>query len=173
MGNGPGRRRSNGELIRDRRRISDLYLQGWTQVDIAEETGLSQSTVSRDIIALQKEWQEAALIDFNEAKARELAKIDNLERIYHQAWIRSCEDAETTKTKGEPVAGTKTVKADTVERTLKGQAGDPRFLKGVEWCIERRCKILGIDAPDRHEHTGADGGAIMLQYGGNVNPDDV
>jgi len=28
-------------------------------------------------------------------------------------------------------------------------------------------------APQKLEHTGADGGAITLRYGGNVNPDDV
>jgi hypothetical protein len=32
----------------------------------------------------------------------------------------------------------------------------------VRWCIERRCKILGIDAPMRQEHTGAGGGPIDI-----------
>ena len=29
----------------------------------------------------------------------------------------------------------------------EGQAGDPRFLDGVLKCVERRCSILGLDAP--------------------------
>ena len=29
----------------------------------------------------------------------------------------------------------------------RGQAGDPAFLAGVQWCIGQRCKILGIISP--------------------------
>ncbi|MHC4984512.1 MAG: hypothetical protein ACYTF6_15275, partial [Planctomycetota bacterium] len=70
---------------------------------------------------------------------------------------RSCEDAEssTLKTKGKVqkhqdsdgrfVAEQPAV----VAKARKGQAGDPRFLAGVQWCIERRCKILGLDAPTK------------------------
>jgi len=158
-----GKRRSNGQLARDRRRIADLYLQGWTQVDIADETRLSQATISRDLKALQSDWLESALIDFNAAKARELAKIDRLEREYWTAWERSCEDAETIRQEGKGKKGEdgKLVPPDKIVRTAKGQAGDPRFLAGVQWCIERRCKILGIDAPQRTELTGADGSDLI------------
>jgi hypothetical protein len=31
----------------------------------------------------------------------------------------------------------------------EGQAGNPAFLAGVLTCIERRCSILGLDAPKR------------------------
>jgi len=153
----PGKRRSTAQLTRDRRKIADLYLQGWIQADIAAELGISQQTISNDIAALQSDWLASALIDFNEAKAGELAKIDRLEREYWQAWERSCQDAETLTQKthgaiqkretedGQFVAE----RPAEVTKTAKGQAGDPRFLQGVQWCIERRCKILGVDAATR------------------------
>ena len=122
----PGRRRSTAQLVRDRRRIADLYLQGWIQADIAAELGISQQTVSNDLKALQVSWLDSSLVDFNAAKSQELAKVDRLEREYWVAWLYSCEDAE-------------------------GQAGDPRFLAGVQWCIGKRCKILGIDAASKVE----------------------
>ena len=78
----PGKRRSSGQLARDRRKIADLYLKGWIQADIAAEIGMAQQTVSNDIKALQKDWLASALIDFNEAKSQELAKVDRLEREY-------------------------------------------------------------------------------------------
>jgi hypothetical protein len=34
-------RRSASQLARDRRRISELYLEGWLQADIAAEVGLA------------------------------------------------------------------------------------------------------------------------------------
>lgn len=129
--------------------MADLYLQGWLQADIAGELGVDPSTVSRDLKVLQGEWLASALLDFNEARAQQLAKIDRLEREYWQAWERSCADAESETREGTPDS------VDKVKKTRKGQAGDPRFLQGVQWCIERRCKILGVDAPDRHELTGA------------------
>jgi len=112
---------------------------------------MSQQTVSRDIAALQKDWLASSLLDFNEAKAQTLAKVDRLEREYWAAWARSCEDAETVTEKARASKGGE--KPDSVEKTrqAKGQAGDPRFLSGVQWCIEQRCKILGIEAPKRIE----------------------
>jgi hypothetical protein len=179
---GTGKRRSNGQLARDRRRIADLYLQGWIQADIAKEIDISPATVSRDIKFLQKEWQESTLVDIDAAKSQELAKIDRLEREYWTAWERSCEDAETItqKTKGvvkrrQEEDGTFVAERPAeATKTSKGQAGDPRFLAGVQWCIERRCKILGIDAPTSIHHQGTgDKGQIVIQYTGNVSEEEL
>jgi len=137
--------------------MSDLYLQGWLQADIATELNLSESTVSRDLKALQGQWLKSALIDFDEAKSRELAKIDRLEREYWRGWKRSCEDAETITKDGTPAA------VEKVKRTAKGQAGDPRFLAGVQWCIDRRCKVLGIDAAAKFDFSSA-GEKIEVTY---------
>lgn len=135
--------RSKSQIAKDRRVIARMYLSGSLQVEIAEKLGLDQSTVSRDLKTLNDEWLQSALIDFNEARALELQRINNLEIIYFEAWQRSCEDAETVvkKIKGD---GDKEL-----QQTTKGQAGDPRFLSGVQWCIERRCKLLGLDEPER------------------------
>lgn len=161
-----GKRRKRSQLIRDRRRIADLYLQGWTQAAIGDELHIDQSTVSRDLVALQEAWQESALIDINEAKARELAKVDRLEREYWVAWERSCEDAETVKQRAIPVPagtdGATAPKVASVEKTSKGQAGDPRFLAGVQWCIDRRCKIIGVDAPVKADFTSAGEGLTII-----------
>ncbi len=148
-----GKRRSPAEIERHRRLISDLYLQGLLQAEIAARIGVGQATVSRDLKALRKEWLKDSKADFGQAKAKELAKIDRLEREYWQAWRRSCQDAETTTQKGVTAADKVTRKE--VSKTAKGQAGDSRFLAGVQWCIERRCKILGIDAPKSVDMTSA------------------
>lgn len=159
-----GRQRDPAQIARDRRRIADLYLQGWIQADIAAECEINQSTVSRDLKALHQQWLDSALVDISFAKAQELAKIDRLEREYWTAWERSCENAETEtrKAKGkarqyqdEETGQFVAEQPAEVTKQSKGQAGDPRFLAGVQWCIERRCKLLGIDAPQKLEHSGA------------------
>jgi len=155
-----GKRRSNGQLARDRLKISDLYLQGWLQVDIAEEVGISTATVCRDISYLQEAWQQSSLVNIDAKKAEELAKVDRLEREYWRAWVRSCEDAETIRQEGSKNIADEKVKPVKIVKTAKGQAGDPRFLAGVQWCINKRCEILGIDAPKKI--AGPDGGDLNI-----------
>lgn len=173
-----GPKRTRFQIERDRQHIADWYLQGLTQAVIAErinadperEYTLTQQTISNDIRRLQELWLASSVRDFNEMKAQELAKIDRLEREYWRGWESSQEDAETKiqKTKGnirkiidpeaeevdgEPASFIAERPAE-MTKTAKGQVGDPRFLAGVERCIERRCKILGIDAPTEFKHSG-------------------
>lgn len=160
-------RRSASRLARDRRRIGDLYLRGWLQADIAVELNLSQGTVSNDIATMQKSWREDGDFDFNEAKQKELAKIDTLERTYWEAWFKSLEDAETVRQEG--VSLKEKILTGKVVRTLKGQSGDKRFLDGVEWCIDKRCKILGIDAPTEINLANKPGQALKVEDVGFTN----
>ena len=164
----PGRRRSTAELTRDRRRIADLYLAGWTQTDIADELGVSQPTVSGDLKALQRDWLASSLIDFDAAKAQELAKIDRLEREYWTAWEESRRDKEISIT--EKIASEKP--RDKAQIRREGQVGNPSFLSGVQWCIERRCKILGLDAPKGLDLT-TKGKQIRVLVGGIDLANDV
>lgn len=165
----PGKRRSKSQLVRDRRRIADLYLAGRTQIYIAEELDLSQSTISNDLQALQKEWRESALVDLDKAKAKELARIDRLERAYWREWEKSKKDKEVVIKKG--VRGASGERNEATKRE-EGQRGDPRYLSGVQWCIEQRCKILGIYAAAKHELTGKDGGPIKHKLTAEEMSDD-
>jgi len=148
-------KRSHFQLQKDRQAIADWYCQGLTQAAISErinadpERGytLTQQTISNDLRAIQAEWLKSSIRDFDEMRAQELAKIDRLEREYWRGWERSCEDAETVRKEG-PASG-----VEKIVKTEKGQAGDPRFLSGVERCIERRCKLLGLDAPVKQDIT--------------------
>jgi len=153
--------RSVAQQERDRREISRLYLQGMYQADIAERLGLSQPTVSRDIQALIDEWKIERVYDINEAKARELAKVDNLELEYWEAWHRSQQNAEKEIKKGKGITKDGKVASQEIQRVSEGQTGDPRFLSGIQWCIERRCLILGVDSPKKMEHSGKDGEPLM------------
>src|SRR5262249_21328434 len=124
-----------------RNTVARLYLQQRTQGEIARELGVNQGTVSRDLKAIQAEWQKERLDDFLQAKLRELARIDQLERKYWEAWERSCQDREqmvqekTTAPAGDRLkAGTRT----------EGRDGNAEFLRGVERCIEMRCRILNL-----------------------------
>src|ERR1700680_2419937 len=86
------RSRSQREL--DIEKVASLYLSGRQQIDIAKAIGVSQGTVSNYLKRLQKRWQESALIKYDEAKTKILAKIRNWERHYCRGWRASRHDEE-------------------------------------------------------------------------------
>jgi hypothetical protein len=132
----PKRTRFQREL--DLACITKMHLEGRSQYEIAAELNLSQPAICRDLAEVRRRWREASLIDINEAKQRELARIDLLEREYWQAWERSQEDMIKTHSARDDREG------DRVSVTREPRDGNPAFLSGVQWCVEQRCKILGI-----------------------------
>lgn len=132
-------------------KVAELYLRGVSQRKIAGQLKLAKDTVMGDLEELRKEWLAMALVDFDEKRANEIAKIDHLEEQAWLAWGRSCEDAETRRHKKEKAlrAGKKgqpakmKVVGESQENTKKGQAGDVRFLERVAWCIDTRLRLIG------------------------------
>jgi hypothetical protein len=157
-------KRSRAQRAADFILIEELSLKGKSETQIAEAVSdvrpytLSRQQIGYDLRKLAKKWQAEAVGTLDEFKAKALAEVRQLQLEYWQAWERSCQDAET-ETRKQRLAGEGEVKEMT--KVTKGQAGDKRFLDGVQWCIERRCKILGIDAPNKTDLT-SDGKAITF-----------
>ncbi len=169
---GPKRTRIQREY--DLKEISDLYLKGWIQADIRSHLAqtrdyeISQQTISNDIKALQKRWLESSLVSFDEAKAQEIEKINHLEMTYWAAYENSKDPTVRRKTvkkvDGAVTEGTQEVIADT---------GDPRFLQGVLNCIDRRIKLLGLDAPTKREVSGPGGAPIATVDMSSLSEDQL
>jgi hypothetical protein len=97
----------------------------------------------------------------------ELDRIDHLEREAWDAWERSkrhrlvsvsgIEEKSTGSAADDrPAAPTETRTREETRKT--DQVGDPRFLEKVAWCIDQRCKILGLHAAVRLKHSGDEDG---------------
>src|SRR5439155_8019383 len=101
----------------DLRELAALYLRGLTQFEIAQRLNVSRQQIGYDLKVLQRRWQEGALADFSAKVAQELAKTDELERTYWEAWERSCQPREIT----------------TQEKTDRGDGGskDSRLKAGM------------------------------------------
>jgi transcriptional regulator with XRE-family HTH domain len=155
----------------DLREAAALYLRGLTQHEIAERLGVSRQQVRYDLKVLRRRWQESALADFHAKKAAELAKADELERTYWEAWERSCQVRETSSQEkihqggAGPAADGGRLKAGVRKET---RDGNPEFLRGVERCIEMRCRILGGDTPDGRQVEPPERGSVIAlpQVGG-------
>lgn len=151
--------RSKAQREADLVTLASLYLQGYQQAEIGKELGISQAQVSKDLAIVYSRWRESSIIDFDAAKQRELERIDEVERAYWQAWRDSRRDSKKTKKLAIRAGAGETIRGEEANET---RSGNPEYLKGVQWCIEQRCKILGINAPTKTEVTEIDGGGIDI-----------
>jgi hypothetical protein len=150
-------RSSAEELAIESRRcqVAELFLRGIRrQGELAGRVGVNRSTISRDLKALNIRWKESGIRDLDAAKGQELERIDLLEREAWAAWEKSKNGHETTTTEQTTTPQGERNKA-AIRR--EDQPGDPRYLETIRWCINKRCEILGLNAPQRHRHGGDEG----------------
>ena len=133
--------------------MADMYLRGKTQMQMLDaiikerDYTLTKQQISYDIKTIHKRWLQSSLVDYDQVKAKELARIDRLEQEYWDAWVRSRDDKEIS-------VASRTEGKDTTTKTevrKEGQTGNPRFLDGVLKCIEQRLKIFGLYAPTQYD----------------------
>lgn len=148
--------------------VASMYLRGMTQAAIAKELGCTRPNVTQHLSRVRKVWLDSSLQDFNELKARELARLDEIERQAWIGWERSLKDGGFVQKKGvgmqcacladdfapdpgcEDCGGTgQAIVVNGAEVTEKrhGRDGNPKFLEIVGNCVAKRCEILGLDSP--------------------------
>lgn len=139
--------------------IVDSYLLGKSVRQIKDilkgEHGVkfAPNLITKIINEAVKEWEANKTDQIGQHKARELEKINRLECEYTKAWERSCQEAvteteEMTRTKvGKQGERRPKMAVTKLAKTKKQNVGDSKFLDGIQWCIEMRCKILGLEAP--------------------------
>jgi len=129
--------------------IASQYLRGVQIVHIAQNIGVEPIDVNNELNLLRKRWREASLADFSQRRAEEVAKIDHLESVYWDAWLASQKtEVQQTRHEGFDGSGNKRPARHVTKQT--STVGDVRFLDGVWKCIERRIKLLGLDAEQKH-----------------------
>jgi hypothetical protein len=77
-----------------------------------------------------------------------VVQLDQLDHIFDEAmraWERSLEDAVTVRTDAEGAV---------LERTVKGQSGNPALLARAMDALAAKRTLLGLDAPPEVEHGG-------------------
>lgn len=144
----PGARRSKVQRERDLKVEAELYLKGWFQWQIAEhislnrDYNLTQGAIANDLRDLRQRWIDSALVALDERQAEELARINQLERQYWEAWENSLRSEETELDETAD-------RGDRRQHITKTSQGEPRYLQGIQWCIARRIEMFGLDAPKK------------------------
>jgi len=121
-----------------RQKVTELYLEGWSQSAIATELNIAQSTVSDDIQHVRRKWEQSALQNYDELRSLADQKLQHIEHEAWAGWRRSQKPAQSAVVSGEGVA-------QQSRKSMKNQYGDPRFLDLVNKCIAQRRALLGLD----------------------------
>ena len=143
-------------IIERRQRVADLYLQGWTQLAIAREVGVSQGMICVDLKQIRKDWRESAIRDFDAMRDEELRRLERIEREAWDAWERSQKPVQSAKIHDQQANGKG-------HKTVKSQVGNPRFLELVVKCVESRRTMLGLDAPKLIAPTTPSGAPLSME----------
>ena len=143
-------RKEKVALAKRRHQVSELYVQGHKQTAIAGHVGVSQQTVSNDLKAIQNEWRNSSVRDFDAVRDKELEKLDRVERESWAAWERSQKPVQSAVVSS---GGDR----QKTQKTVKEQHGDPRYLEQmsryheIRGCFHRHArpaqKSLDQDSP--------------------------
>lgn len=145
--------------------IAKLYLAHKSHEQIAAQLSamrpyqLSRAQISYDIRTLVTRWRAESVRTIDDQKAEELKRINAVEATAWESWAKSQSPSSvkrqnrTLDKNGVPGTGHMTIEQ-------QDRDGDSRFLSLVMQCSERRCRLLGIEAPQKINLGGPDGKPI-------------
>lgn len=149
--------------------IGHFHLQGYNTSGIIQQIQntygrrINYRTVIKYVKESVQAWETDKTDRSRKLSAIELAKIDVLEHKYWLAYeaskknvrlvrrkLRPLEDGEVQprKKKNGPIQIPGYAVTEEV-REIKQQQGDPRYLQGVQWCIDKRIEIIGLTGADK------------------------
>lgn len=129
---------------RDRVEVARLYLQGYTQLQIADKLEIDQSTVCRDLQVIKRQWRQEALGHANELIQAELERLRLIEQQAWDAWNHSRQNtigATVHEQLQEALGGNVATRSRT-----DSKVGENSYLETILKVIQQRVKILGLDA---------------------------
>lgn len=157
-------------VTEDKRQLMmEHYLRGDTQYTIGKRFGISQPRVHQLLNEIRQEWKANTLMNQTNWVVEEVEKVRRVEQAAHLAYVKSClpniklenpPAKMSEKNKREWVEERKRERSDTLNRlkalplhelleSNESRGGDLRLLETILKCIDRRAKLLGLDAPEK------------------------
>lgn len=150
-------RRTEEERERDRVLIARMYVRGKSQHEMALtlnanylDRPLSTKAIRLELDTIRQQWLQSSLMDFNAAKAKELARLDELEKEAWEAWERSKEKhirlEYNVADDQVPFSVDKIAKVQrkNKHKVIEATVGDSKYLEMIERVVKMRCDIIGL-----------------------------
>ncbi len=160
------------EIANRREKVVALYLMGLPQYEIASRLGFPEGEsgnagrlmVSGDIQAYHEKLKTDGIMDLGEFKARQLAKLHQLQAESFEAYQRSIKgtttvkdyellgklkpDGDSPRKRGRPKKVKENTDLDVLkkehEETIESGVGDVAFLQFARQCIKDENELMGI-----------------------------
>jgi hypothetical protein len=172
MNNSPLNKRRPEEIEADLLLISQWLSEGKYHHEIAEEISkirkytLSRQQISFDVKKIEARWRAATLENTTDLKAKQLRDLRMRQRELYRAWERSKLDSvrqfAEESTDGHE-GGNGGGKHQKKRLTKEGQCGDAAFMKLILDIDDKIMRLLGIEAPSKHELSGPQGTPLQVQ----------
>lgn len=121
--------------------VMRLYCAGKSMRDIGEKVGCSATTVHFDVRHCLQSFGRLTEQTTRKMIARELARLDTIEKECWEAWEKSKGESSKTRTRKKQRGNANEFEA--VNETTQ-RAGDPRYMKLILECIEKRARLLRL-----------------------------
>jgi len=151
-------KRNNNQMAHDKAVMAELSLKGYTLQRIVDEINgrykasgvaisITTTSVCKELKQIREEWRKSGLLNTNEHKMIQLKKLDILEQQYWDSWQRSIEKP-VKKTVSKKISYRSGEEMKQSEAKEEDFYGDPRFLDGINKCIQQRSALLGLANED-------------------------
>lgn len=154
MNDNPGRRGRGGRNGHEpRSRISsremralELSVQGFTQIEIAAELGVTQAAVSKILNRVETRVLKDRMALVDRLKTQQTLRLEHLYREGMRAWERSKSDS-TRRRQRKLQDGTK--EGPTIaELVVETEHGNPQFLEVARKALADERKLWGLNRPE-------------------------
>jgi hypothetical protein len=125
-----------------KKRIAELYLDGWSQHQIAAEIGVTQGRVSQLVQVIKGEWKARYAEDYDFVVEMGVKRLTEVWQKAKESYLRSCSPRFSKD--GKPLL-------DPEGRPLMS-AGNPEFLARMESAAVNLLKLAGAFKPDVYLH---------------------
>jgi hypothetical protein len=165
-------KRTSDQRDADRALIVDLLIKGLSQREIAAVINadedrpytITQQTAANDIRHIRKAWKEKYIGKHDEILGGQLAMLAKVKREALAEFERSKTNWSGKATKVKGTGGKEKTTVNEVEQTNReeGRLGDPRYLDVILKATDREAKLLGLDAPAKHDHSISTGDPFQV-----------
>ena len=129
-------------------RAIELSVQGWHQMHVAAELGISQAAVSKILRRAEDRTLREQAAAVERQKARQSLRLEHLYTEAIRAWEQSKADA-TRRRQRKTDTGAGGAGATVAEIIVENQHGDPRYLEEGRKVLADLRKLWGLDAPQK------------------------
>jgi hypothetical protein len=149
--------RTDEERERDKVLIARMYVRGksqhemWLEIrGLYPDREITRKSIHLDLQAIRQAWLQSTLVDFNSAKAKELARLDELEKEAWDAWERSKDKHirieydvadDQVPFSVDKIAN---VQRKRKHKVIEATVGDSKYLEMIERVVKMRCDIIGL-----------------------------